>query len=171
MNIIKVSERLATEGFSSPTLNVLVPNVDNYKALLLQPHGDIEVSESGVQNKDRELAYRQYGQFLEDACDVGADFVATPEYSMPWKSLIDALKDGVVPAQNKLWALGCESIKYSELEALRDELSESISVIFEPLDNQNDKFLSPLAYVFNVTDKKGKEHKALLVQFKTHRIG
>ncbi|RLA41106.1 MAG: hypothetical protein DRR42_25045 [Gammaproteobacteria bacterium] len=171
MNIIQVSALLAKEGFSLPTLNVLVPNVDNYKALLLQPHGDIEVRERGVRNKDRELAYRQYGRFLEDACHVGADFVATPEYSMPWKSLIDALKAGVVPAQNKLWARGCESIKYSELEVLRDELSESISIIFEPLDNQNDKFLSPLAYVFNVTDKRGEEHKALLVQFKTHPLG
>ena len=171
MEITQVSTVLANEGFNPPTLNVLVPNVDNYKALLLQPYGSIEASEQGVRNKDRTLAFRQYEKFLEDAYHVGADLVVTPEYSMPWKSLIEALKSGVVPAKDKLWAFGCESIKYSELGALRGELSGSISVIFEQLDKENDRFLSPLAYVFNAPDEGGEEHIVLLVQFKTHPLG
>ena len=171
MEIIQVSTVLANEGFILPALNILVPNVDNYKALLLQPYGSIEANEQGVRNKDRAFAYRQYKKFLEDAYQIGADLVVTPEYSMPWKSLMDALKAGIVPAKYKLWALGCESIKYSELEALRDELSESISIIFEQLDKENDRFLSPLAYVFNTPDGGGEEHIVLLVQFKTHPLG
>ncbi|HEX05088.1 MAG TPA: hypothetical protein ENH10_08045 [Bacteroidetes bacterium] len=173
MEITPVSAVLVDVGFNPPNLNVLVPSVDNYKALLLQPHGNIDASGDGVRNRDRELAYKQYEKFLEDACQVGADLVVTPEYSMPWKSLSNALKAGVVPAQGKLWAFGCESIKYSELEALRDELSDFVRVIFEPLDSDNERFLSPLAYVFNApsTDGNGEERTVVLVQFKTHPMG
>ncbi len=173
MNITPVSAVLAKVGFDPPRLHVLVPNVDNYKALLLQPHGSIEVSGDGVRNQARELAYRQYKKFLKDASQVGADLVVTPEYAMPWKSLRDALKASVVPAQGKLWVLGCESIKYSELEVLRNELSDSVRVIFEPLAVDNDRFLSPLAYVFNapLVDGNGKERTVVLVQFKTHPMG
>jgi hypothetical protein len=173
MEIIPVTTVLANEGFNPPNLNVLVPNVDNYKALLLQPHGDIEASDDSVRNRDRDLAYRQYEKFLEDACQVGADLVVTPEYSMPWESLRDALKEGVVPTQGKLWALGCESIKYSKLEVLRDELSDSVRVIFEPLIADNKRFVSPLVYVFNapLVDGSGEERIVVLVQFKTHPMG
>lgn len=173
MNIIPISTVLVNEGFDSPNLNILVPNVDNYKALLLQPRGSIEANGSGVRNQDRELAYRQYAKYLEDARHVGADLVATPEYSMPWKSLRDALKAGVVPAQGKLWALGCESIKYSELEELKSEFSGSVKIIFEPLTADNKRFVSPLAYVFNAppADGNGEERTVVLVQFKTHPMG
>jgi hypothetical protein len=41
--------------------------------------------------------------------------VITPEYAMPWETLAAAISKGVAPAEGKLWALGCESIKYSEL--------------------------------------------------------
>lgn len=173
MEIIPVFTVLADAGFEPPMLNVLVPNVDNYRALLLQPHGDIEASSLGVWNRDRDLAHRQYEKFLGDACQAGADLAVTPEYSMPWKSLTDALKAGMVPAQGKLWAFGCESIKYSKLEDLRDELSEFVSVIFEPLDEDNERFLSPLAYVFNAstTDGSSTRQTVVLVQFKTHPMG
>lgn len=173
MEIIPVSTVLADEGLDPPMLNALVPNVDNYKALLLQPHGDIEASAVGVWNRDRDLAYRQYGTFLEDAYQIGADLVVTPEYSMPWKTLRDALNAGMVPAQGKLWALGCESIKFSELEVLRNELSDSVKVIFEPLAVDNERFVSPLAYVFNApsVDGNGEERTVVLVQFKTHPMG
>jgi len=173
MEIIPVNTVLVDAGFNSPILNVLVPNVENYKALLLQPHGGVEASREGVLNRDRELAYRQYEKFLEDACNVGSDLAVTPEYSMPWKSLRDALEAGVVPAQGKLWVLGCESIKYSEIEELRDELSDSVRVIFEPLAADNERFVSPLAYVFNapLADGDGEERAVVLVQFKTHPMG
>jgi len=173
MEIISVATVLADVGFGSPSLHALVPNVDNYKVLLLQPRGCIEANGDGVRNQDRELAYRQYAKFLEDACHVGVDLVATPEYSMPWSTLRNALKIGVVPAQGKLWALGCESIKYGELEALRDELSDSVRIIFEPLAADSERFVSPLAYVFNapLADCDGEERTVVLVQFKTHPMG
>jgi len=173
MEIKAVSTVLADAGLQAPELNVLVPNVDNYKALLLQPQGNIEVSGDFVRNRNRDLAYSQFGKFIEGACQTGVDLAVTPEYSMPWKSLSEALKAGVVPVEGKLWALGCESIKYSELIALRDELSESVRVICEPLDEDDERFLSPLAYVFNASkaDGSGVCQTVVLVQFKTHPMG
>ncbi|VAX10978.1 hypothetical protein MNBD_GAMMA25-989, partial [hydrothermal vent metagenome] len=50
MEIISVSTVLVNVGFGSPNLNILVPNVDNYKALLLQPRGCIEANGGGVRN-------------------------------------------------------------------------------------------------------------------------
>lgn len=170
MEITSVSTVLDEVGLEIPSLNVLLPNVDNYKALLFQPHGDIEASSLGVRNRDRDLAFKQYGKFIEYASQVGADLVVTPEYSMPWDTLIGALKTDVLPAQGKLWAFGCESIKYSELEDLKEELSESVSVVFEPLENDVDRFVSPLAYVFNASSA-GIQQIVMLVQFKTHPMG
>ena len=43
---------------------------------------------------------------------------------MPWETLAKAIQGGAVPAQGKLWALGCESLKLSELEALKDEVRQ-----------------------------------------------
>lgn len=64
MKIQPVAEMLAPEGLETPELNALVPNEDNYTVLLMQPHGDIAASEAGVQNRDRDLARRQFGRFL-----------------------------------------------------------------------------------------------------------
>lgn len=66
--------------------------------------------------------------FLQDAraaeADLAeADLVVTPEYSMPWEVLAEAVRAGNVPSIGKLWVLGCESIKYQELEALKRDLA------------------------------------------------
>ena len=122
MEIKPVSEVLTPVGLGAPVLNALVPNENNYTVLLMQPHGEIEASAAGVCNRDRELAQRQFGSFLHDAQQTQADLVITPEYSMPWDTLVAAIKEGTVPEQGKLWALGCESIKYSELEALKEDI-------------------------------------------------
>jgi hypothetical protein len=43
MQTVAVAEVLAAEGLAAPVLNVLVPNEQNYSALLMQPQGDIEI--------------------------------------------------------------------------------------------------------------------------------
>jgi hypothetical protein len=48
MQTVAVAEVLATEGLAPPILNVLVPNEQNYSALLMQPQGDIEITGAGV---------------------------------------------------------------------------------------------------------------------------
>lgn len=173
MHIKPVSEVLALAGLHEPLLNTLVPNEENYKVLLMQPRGEIEASDAGVRNRDRVLAKRQFGSFLDDARQTQADLVITPEYLMPWDALAGAIKAGLVPAVGKLWALGCESITYSGLETLKQDLAPFATVLFEMLDANERRFVSPLAYVFKASFAAGKGDLAtvILVQFKTHPMG
>ncbi|MFZ2655805.1 MAG: hypothetical protein WAX69_12820, partial [Victivallales bacterium] len=171
MNIIPVSNILSPEGLNAPTLNALIPNEENYKVLLMQPKGDIEADANGVRNRNQEIARKQFGQFLDNAH--GADLVVTPEYSMPWKVLSDMIKAGKLPAKGKIWVLGCESIKYKELEVLKSELASYAKVLFESITPDDRKFLSPLAYVFKAPQLNGNtgDKTIILVQFKTHSMG
>lgn len=98
MKITPVKDMLAPKGLDVPILNVLIPNKDNYKTLLLQPSGEIEANAEGVHHKDRDLAKKQFALFLDDAKHTQADLVITPEYSMPWSVLINAIKSDLVPA-------------------------------------------------------------------------
>ncbi len=173
MDITPVADILLDNALRMPILNVLIPNADNYNVLALQPYGDIEASSKGVQSRDRVLATRQFGKFLEYAKETQADIVITPEYSMPWEVLSAAISIGEGPDQGKLWALGCESIKINELESLKESLAPFATIIYEPLDASSSRFVSPLAYVFvtpsATTD--GEAKTVVIVQFKTHAMG
>lgn len=173
MELTLVKDILLDGGLGVPTLNALIPNVDTYEVLLLQPHGDIEADVSGVRNRNHTLAIDQYDQFLEGANEKQADLVITPEYSMPWSVLETVITDKQGPAHGKLWALGCESIKISELEALKSALASEATVIYESLDSASSKFVSPLAYVFKapIIDNLNESRTVILVQFKTEAMG
>ena len=173
MRIRSVAEVLASGGLGPPVLNALVPNESNYTVLLMQPHGDVEASAAGVRNRDRNLARTRFGRFLADAQQAEADLVITPEYSMPWETLVAAIKEGTVPARGKLWVLGCESIKYSDLETLKQELSQFAAVLYEPLQPDPGRFIDPLAYVFIAPpiEGSGAAKIVILVQFKTYPMG
>jgi len=173
MQIEPVQGVLETAGFGVPTLNALSPNVHNYTTLLIQPHGDIEVDAAGVRSFDRELAKAQFGGFLADAVETHADLVVTPEYAMPWDVLLNAIRDGTSPSPGKLWVLGCESIKYGELEAAQADIAQHATLLFEPLAADGEKFLGPLAYVFQAPTLGDDDNSNLiiLVQFKTNPMG
>jgi len=173
MEIKQVAEVLVPDGLYAPVLNALVPDESNYTVLLMQPHGQIEASAAGVRNRDRELARRQFGSFLHDAQKTQADLVVTPEYSMPWETLVAAIKEGTVPAQGKLWVLGCESITYGELEALKQDLAPFATVLCETLQPDPKRFTDPLAYVFVAPpiEGNGAAKIVVLVQFKTCPMG
>lgn len=173
MDIKNVADILLENTIGTPILNALIPNADNYKLLALQPQGDIEVSAEGVRSRNRDLATKQFGKFLEYAKETQADIVITPEYSMPWGVLSATISEGRGPVQGKLWALGCESIKFSELESLKHILAPFATVIYEPLDARSTRFVSPLAYIFvSPPAQDGGEAKTVvLVQFKTHYMG
>jgi hypothetical protein len=130
-------------------------------------------SSTGVRNKNRSLAEAQFGRFLSKAQDTAADIAVTTEYSMPWEVLVEAIKAGHVPAEGKLWVFGCESTRYSDLEALREELAPSATLLFESLQADPARFIDPLAYVFTTTPTQGggAARTVLLVQFKTHPMG
>lgn len=172
MEIHSVADVLLAEGLRAPTLHALSADVNNYKALLMQPQGEIEANSTGVRNKNRSLAKAQFGQFLSKAQDTAADIAVTPEYSMPWEVLAGAIKAGHAPAEGKLWVFGCESTRYSDLEALKEELAPSATLLFENLRTDPARFIDPLAYVFTTTPTQGGGARTvLLVQFKTHPMG
>lgn len=156
-----------------PSLNALTHDIKNYKVLLFQPLGHLEFAATGVRNRDRELATTQFSLFLEDACNKQADLVVTPEYSMPWEVLSQAIKSGKLPSEGQIWALGCESIKYSEIATLKEDLSAYATVLYETLEPDSTRFINPLAYVFRAPDAKGKSPSKtiVLIQFKTHPMG
>jgi|SRR5579859_211624 len=172
MLITSVAEVLAPLGLASPTLDVLTPDINNYSVLLVQPQGHIEASVAGVRNRDGERARDQFGQFLTRAHEIQVDLAITPEYSMPWGVLVAAIKAGTVPATGKIWALGCESIEYSRLEEIKQELAECAIVVFEHLESDPGRFMDPLAYVFVAQPTNGAPARiVVLVQFKTHPMG
>lgn len=154
-------------------MRVLVPNETNYRALLMQPAGQIEASAAGVFNRDRKLAGRQFGRFLTDARDVDADLAITPEYAMPWEVLIESIKAGVAPSEGRLWVLGCESIKYSSPDDIKKELAPIATLLYENLPADPNRFTDPLVYVFLApqADGNGEPRLVLLVQFKTYPMG
>jgi hypothetical protein len=175
MNIVSVTELLARPdyGLDAPTLNVLVADANNYSGILLQPQARIEADQSGIRNRDRTLATALFRDFLEKAMNSGADLVVTPEYSTPWNVLREAINGADKgPASGKLWALGCESIRYSELQQFKDEISEHATVIFEEMPPDNSRVVDPLAYVFRTSESQGNGQQILvvLVQFKTHAM-
>ncbi len=82
MKIIQVADVLAADSLVVPDLHALLPNEDNYTAMLMQPRGDIQASSAGVGHHDRDSAHRQFKGFIALARDTQADLAITPEYSM-----------------------------------------------------------------------------------------
>ncbi len=173
MKITPVEEILSAAGFAEPNLRALVPDENNYSVLLLQPSGHIEATSAGVRHQNRDLAHRQFHGFLDDAKSTNADLVVAPEYSMPWETLKTALKTDLLPGDGVLWAIGCESIKFTELKAIKEELAPFATVLFEQLPPDPERFVDPLAYVFvaPLLAESGRAKVVLLVQFKTCPMG
>jgi len=173
MQIYSITQILSDAGLAAPDLRVLNPNHENYTALLLQPEGDIEADANGVRNADQVLARRQYAAFLSQAASEQTAVVVTPEYSMPWQVIEDSLQAGIAPAEGALWVLGCESITIGNLNAFRDRMANTASVLYEPLALQPGRFLDPVLYVFPSGPAQGYGNLRLVivVQFKTSPMG
>jgi len=164
---------LTAVGLGSPSLRALIPNEDNYSVLLMQPQGQIEISTAGVRHQDRARAEKQFRSFLDNAYETKVDLAVTPEYSMPWTTLIKAVKEGHVPSQGTLWAFGCESIRYADLATFKQDLAPHITMLYEPLQPDAQRFVDPLVYVFTAPPATGNapERVVLLVQLKTYPMG
>src|SRR5262245_17812947 len=97
MQIHAITQLLLDRGVAAPELRVLHPNHENYSVLLFQPQGDIHADESGVRNLEPDLARQQHSAFLGDAAAGQIALAITPEYSTPWSTLENAIRNGVVP--------------------------------------------------------------------------
>ena len=173
MQIISVDNILAEHGFSTTHLRALVPDQANYKTLLFQPEGNVTADDNGVRNTNSSLAHLQFSAFLRTAMETHADLVITPEYSLPWKVLEDALQAETVPNDGVLWVLGCESITRAELEGLTERLSGKAHFIHEELAEDASRFLNPVVYLFRTGLRSESADSCLiaLIQFKVCPFG
>ena len=168
MNIVESDQVLLNAGFCPPRFRALIPNEDNYSALLLQPNGELEADANGIRHRDVPLAERQFAAFLKTAKDDNVDLAITPEYSLPWSVLTAVIAAGNGPSEGSLWCLGCESLRYAELEVIKQNLAAQATVIYEALPAEGQRFVNPLAYVFRTCSQQdGTGHLIILVQFKT----
>jgi hypothetical protein len=173
MQITPVNEILAPAGLGAPVLHVLIPNEDNYSVLLLQPKGLISADATGVHHADGISAAKQFRAFLDEARRTNAELAVTPEYSMPWATLLEQLKAGHGPRKGALWVLGCESVTYDELAAIKLGVAPQATLLYETLKPDAKRFVDPLAYVFVSPASNGTDPDKLviLVQFKTFPMG
>lgn len=179
LNIVDVEGVLAAqpEPLEPPRLAALQANDTLYRLLALQPEGRIRITEQGIGNVDARKAHLQMSSFLALAGRPGQqpDVVITPEYSVPWSALIEALERGVCPDLGKLWVLGCESLPLGETALVRARLAGRVVVIDDdssPDVRTTQCYRNPLAYVFQTrTTADGAARVVLLIQYKTAPSG
>ena len=169
MPIINVQDTLTPHLLTAPDLEMLRPTEKSYTCLLLQPCGPIFANNDRIGNLDTESAAVKSRKFLELAQAQGAHLAVTPEYYLPWSALLSAIKDDVIPAADALWVLGCESITPDQLNAFKQEMSETCLVIYEPFDTlpANGTLLDPVVYLFCAKSEGDATRHVALVQFKT----
>ena len=111
--------------------------------------------------------------FLRLAATVGSqpDLVVSPEYSVPWEALLEAVEQGIVPEEGKLWVLGCESMPLGRLDAVRQRLGGRAVVLDDDVSSGNrttQQYRNPLVYVFRTKRSVDKSTcLVLLIQYKT----
>ena len=177
MEIVPVEQRLNREGLAPPRLNALQANDTLYTVLAHQPPGRICIAPDAIRHADSVAAKQRTAAFLQLAATAGnqPDLVVSPEYSIPWDALLEAIEHGAVPEEGKLWVLGCESLPLSGLGVVRQRLGERAIVLDDdrsPENRTTQQYRNPLVYVF-VTKRIADQavRLVLLVQYKTAPSG
>ncbi|WP_447982596.1 hypothetical protein [Achromobacter kerstersii] len=177
MEIIPVEQRLKREGLEPPRLNALRADDTLYTVLAHQPPGYIRIASGSIGNANSVEAKQRTAAFLHMAATAGSqpDLVVSPEYSVPWEALLEAIEQGVMPEEGKLWALGCESLSLGELDAVRHRLGERAVVLDDdvfPGARTTQQYRNPLVYVFLTNSSIDQSVRlVLLVQYKTEPSG
>lgn len=83
ISISDVEGVLQARSLLNPSLDVLNPNDQSYRALLLQPTGPILADNTRIGPLDLAFADTQATKFLELAKAKGHHLVVTPEYYLP----------------------------------------------------------------------------------------
>jgi hypothetical protein len=169
ISIRDVEGVLQARSLANPSLEVLNPNDQSYRALFLQPAGPILADNTRIGPLDLAYADTQARKLLELAVAKGHHLVVTPEYYLPIKTLLTCVQGAIFPAVGALWVLGCESITPVQLERFKDECAGHCDVIFEPdtAAAVQGVYFDPVAYCFVTKDNDGAERRVVLIQFKT----
>ncbi len=173
MEIVPVEQRLKPEGLEPPRLNALQADDSLYTVLAHQPPGRIRIAPDSIAHANSVEAKQRTAAFLQLATTAGSqpDLIVSPEYSVPWEALLEAIEQGVVPVEGKLWVLGCESLPLGGLDAVRLRLGERAVVLDDdvsPGARTTQQYRNPLAYVFLTKSSADQSVRlVLLVQYKT----
>lgn len=177
MKIVPVEQRLKGEGLEPPRLNALQADETLYKVLTHQPIGRIRIAPDLIGHADSVEAKLRTAAFLRLAATAGSqpDLVVSPEYSVPWEVLLEAVEQGILPEEGKLWVLGCESLSLGGLDAVRQRLGERAVVLDDDESSvklTTQQYRNPLVYVFLTKCNADKSTRlVLLVQYKTEPSG
>lgn len=165
---------IQTLGLTFAPFNILCPDHQKVRCAFYQAGGSIAVDANGVKNANPELASHKLKDFLDKAQRNEASFVVTPEYSCPWQALLEYVSDSSnYPSHGALWALGCESVTYAELQSYEEQTKDCIKWIYEKglTANAGQNFFGPLIYVFQIHSDQSSPSLCILVQFKSEDLG
>jgi len=119
----------------------------------------------GMYSADKKKQINQMNEFLEIADSQGADFVVTPEASVPIE-IIEKIIDGKGkrPEEGKLWCLGAEGISRQDYKSLIDKWKEKKDIVFvKPEKIDMAKHINAVFYFFQTADNQ----LAVVLQAKT----
>jgi hypothetical protein len=177
LKIVSVEEKLTAEGLEAPRINALRADDTQYTLLAHQPLGRIRIAPDAIGHANAVEAKQHADSLLKLAALPGEqpDLLVSPEYSIPWDALLEAIEQGRVPELGKLWVLGCESLHLGGLNAVRQKLG-ALAVVLDddisPIARTTQQYRNPLVYVFKTkANADQSERIVLLVQYKTEPSG
>jgi hypothetical protein len=153
-------------------LDVLKRDTQRYSTFLYQHKGVFFADNTRIGNNNQEETSIKFTNVLTKAKEDNISLVLSPEYSCP-KSVIDEIIANPIkqPSQQKLWALGGESLNKEELNYFKDIDNENIHIEFEDCYSGSDKnYVDPLYYIFK-GKHNGVDKLIILIQFKTRHMG
>ena len=97
MEVIPLERKLATAGLEHPRLNALQADETLYTVLAHQPLGRIQISVDSIRQADPAGAVKRTQAFLRLAASLESqpDLLISPEYSVPWDALVEAIQAGI----------------------------------------------------------------------------
>lgn len=166
---LMVADVLKQRNLQNPELEMLAPNEQSYRALLLQPSGPIVANEERIGHLRMAIAEDRCKKFLTLAAQRGNHLVVVPEYCLPVSVLIQCATSDLFPAEGAVWVLGCESITPAQLDEFKSSVSEDCIVIAEDdgAAAVQGTYFDAIAYCFVTKDNTGTLKKVVLFQFKT----
>jgi hypothetical protein len=153
-------------------LEILKRDTQRYSSFLYQHKGVFFADNTRIGNNDSEEAKTKFINVLTKAKEENISLVLSPEYSCP-KSVINEIiaNPDLQPSQQKIWALGGESLNKEELKYFKDLQNVNIHIYFENCYDISDKnYVDPLYYIFK-GKHNGDDKLIILIQFKTSHMG
>lgn len=177
LEVVLAEAKLKEFELETPQLNALRADDSLYTVLAHQPPGQIRVTAGGIGHASSDEAKQRADALLTLASASGAqpDLLVSPEYSIPWESVLQAVENRKLPEAGKLWVLGCESLPIGHLDVIRQRLGELAVVIDDdvaPAPRTTQRYRNPLVYIFRTRSSASQGQKVvLLVQYKTEVSG